>query len=60
MKKEKTAFTVRLEDEYLEKILKIATKEQRSMTGQIRFMLLEWLEVNRHKYQDLLQEGGKS
>ncbi len=41
----KRVFTLRLSDEVFEKIGELATKQHRSMTNYIEFVLLEHLEA---------------
>ncbi len=42
----KRVFTLRLSEDVLEKIGKLATKEHRSVTNYIEFVLLQYLETN--------------
>ena len=39
-------FTLRLSEDVLDKIGKLATKEHRSVTNYIEFVLLQYLETN--------------
>ncbi len=45
----KRVFTLRLTDEVFEKIGFLATKEHRSMTNYIEYVLLQHLEKVRHQ-----------
>ena len=49
MKSVKRVFTLRMDDEIFDKIGKLATKEHRSMTNYIEYILLEHL--NRYEQQ---------
>ena len=42
----KRVFTLRLSEDVLDKIGKLATKEHRSVTNYIEFVLLQYLETN--------------
>ena len=42
----KREFTLRLSEDVLDKIGKLATKEHRSVTNYIEFVLLQYLETN--------------
>ena len=42
----KRVFTLRLSEDVLEKIGKLATKKHRSVTNYIEFVLLQYLETN--------------
>ena len=42
----KRVFTLRLPEDVLDKIGKLATKEHRSVTNYIEFVLLQYLEAN--------------
>ena len=42
----KRVFTLRLSEDVLDKIEKLATKEHRSVTNYIEFVLLQYLETN--------------
>ena len=42
----KRMFTLRLPEDVLDKIGKLATKEHRSVTNYIEFVLLQYLEAN--------------
>ena len=42
----KRGFTLRLSEDVLDKIGKLATKEHRSVTNYIEFVLLQYLETN--------------
>ena len=42
----KRVFTLRLSEDVLEKIGKLAAKEHRSVTNYIEFVLLQYLETN--------------
>ena len=42
----KWVFTLRLSEDVLDKIGKLATKEHRSVTNYIEFVLLQYLETN--------------
>lgn len=49
MKSVKRVFTLRMDDEIFDKIGKLATKEHRSMTNYIEYVLLEHL--NRYEQE---------
>ncbi|MEY8382522.1 hypothetical protein AALG83_05055 [Christensenellaceae bacterium 44-20] len=49
MKSLKRVFTLRMDDEIFDKIGKLATKEHRSMTNYIEYVLLEHL--NRYEQE---------
>ena len=56
----KRVFTLRLSEDVLEKIGKLATKEHRSVTNYIEFVLLQYLEANAsHAEQRGWKTGGK-
>ena len=42
----KRVFTLRLSEDVLDKIGKLATKDHRSVTNYIEFVLLQYLETN--------------
>ena len=52
----KRVFTLRLSEDVLDKIGKLATKEHRSVTNYIEFVLLQYLEENAPHTE---QHGGK-
>ena len=52
----KRVFTLRLSEDVLDKIGKLATKEHRSVTNYIEFVLLQYLEANESHAE---QHGGK-
>ena len=52
----KRVFTLRLSEDVLDKIGKLATKEHRSVTNYIEFVLLQYLEANASHTE---QHGGK-
>ena len=52
----KRVFTLRLSEDVLDKIGKLATKEHRSVTNYIEFVLLQYLEANVSHAE---QHGGK-
>ena len=52
----KRVFTLRLSEDVLDKIGKLATKEHRSVTNYIEFVLLQYLETNVSHAE---QHGGK-
>ena len=52
----KRVFTLRLSEDVLDKIGKLATKEHRSVTNYIEFVLLQYLEANSSHAE---QHGGK-
>ena len=47
----KRVFTLRLSEDVLDKIGKLATKEHRSITNYIEFVLLQYLETNASSYE---------
>lgn len=49
MKSAKRVFTLRMDDEIFDKIGKLATKEHRSLTNYIEYVLLEHL--NRYEQE---------
>ena len=53
----KQVFTLRLSEDVLDKIGKLATKEHRSVTNYIEFVLLQYLEENASHAE---QHGGKT
>ena len=52
----KRVFTLRLSEDVLDKIGKLATKEHRSVTNYIEFVLLQYLKANASHAE---QHGGK-
>ena len=52
----KRVFTLRLSEDVLDKIGKLATKEHRSVTNYIEFVLQQYLEANASHAE---QHGGK-
>ena len=52
----KRVFTLRLSEDVLDKIGKLATKEHRSVTTSIEFVQLQYLEANASHAE---QHGGK-
>ena len=52
----KRVFTLRLSEDVLDKIGKLATKEHRSVTNYIELVLLQYLEENASHAE---QHGGK-
>ncbi len=53
MKPIKRVFTLRMNDEIFDKIGKLATKEHRSMTNYIEYVLLEHLKRYEQEYGEI-------
>lgn len=56
MKPTKKVFTLRMDNEIYDKIGKLATKEHRSMTNYIEYVLLEHLKQYEKEYGEIKRE----
>lgn len=53
MTSSKRVFTLRMNDEIFDKIAKLSTKEHRSMTNYIEYVLLEHLKEYKKEYGEI-------